>query len=515
MYLKNLGKPAKESGGIMVMFTKPWFVIGIVVVCFAILTPKIFLPLFRQITGIGKPNEPANQNDFHNMPPHLRMRNSRIPPRDNLESDRDYARPGAGPQFGRSGPGPGHNTYSTPQSGSSSKSILTFLLPVYAVGIGLYMIYTLFKVFNKDEKKEKEESDYEDNQPVTYKFRERNNLDNNFVWDANEGEFKFRSNHFQRSEESEDEANNYERYKDLDPDYVEYLKERRRAQRAEKRKLTALTSKTATQITKNTDIPLSSNIGLTSITNTNVLMNDTLERMKYQLNKINNELHGIEKRGNPFEDPEIESLRLQLSQTELQMAKIMSIVSTVSSTVTGKKSDLASSDLDDENEYNRNGDEFNDDDSNQMDEDDEENMINEYELMRIQQQKQQQQIEIENLGASSARRRRKKKNKNKSNPNQINGNHAEIDDEQKQCVSTSLSSSSVSLHNISDSSHAQNANQKTTGKTTSQGSKQNQTNNNVNSNLTNTTNNNNNITNSNNQSQSSKNKKKKSKKKNK
>jgi hypothetical protein len=59
------------------------------------------------------------------------------------------------------------------------------------------MIYTLFKVFNKDEKKEKEESDYEDNQPVTYKFRERNNLDNNFVWDANEGEFKFRSNHFQ------------------------------------------------------------------------------------------------------------------------------------------------------------------------------------------------------------------------------------------------------------------------------------------------------------------------------
>jgi hypothetical protein len=508
MYLKNLGKPPKENTGIMVMFTKPWFVIGIVIVCFAILTPKIFLPLFRQITGIGKTNDPVNQNDFNNMPPHLRMRNSRIPPRESLETDRDYSRPGVGPQFGRAGPGPSHSTH---QSGSSSKSILTFLLPVYAVGIGLYMVYTLFKVFNKDEKKEKEESDYEDNQPVTYKFRERNNMDSNFVWDANEGEFKFKSNHFQRSEESEDEANNYERYKDLDPDYVEYLKERRRAQRAEKRKMTALASKTATQITKDTDIPLTSNIGLTSITNTNVLMNDTLERMKYQLNKINNELHDIEKRGNPFEDPEIESLRLQLSQTELQMAKIMSIVSTVSSTVTGKKGDLASSDLDDDNEYNRNGDEFNDDDSNQMAEEDDEIMINEYELLKIHQQQQQQKQQIENLGPSTARRRRKKKNKNKSNNNQINGNHVELDDEAKRCPSSSLSSSSASIHNNSDSSLAYNISKPMNGKTVSQpSSKQQLSNQTYNNNGTN-----NNIINSNNQNQSSKSKKKKSKKKNK
>lgn len=341
MYLKNIGKPKENPSGFMMMFTKPWFVIGIVVACFAILTPKIFLPLFRQLFGFGRSNQENENADLYNMqkmPPHLKMRHAHISPRksgDSLESD--YSRPGPNPQFGRSGPGPGSVSH---QSGSSSKSLLTYLLPVYAIGIGVYMVYTLFKVFHKngDNKKDKEDSDYEDNQPTTLKFRERNNNDPNFVWDANNGEFKMKtSHHFPRSEESEDEANNYERYKNLDPDYVAYLKERRRMKRDEQKKKSALAAKTASPFDKTSEIPLTSNTGLTSITNTNVLMNDTLERMKYQLNKINSQLMDIEQKGNPFEDPELEGLRLQLSQTELQMAKIMTIVNSVSGSA-GKKS---------------------------------------------------------------------------------------------------------------------------------------------------------------------------------
>jgi hypothetical protein len=270
MYLKNIVKHKEpNNSGIMVIFTKPWFVIGIVVTCFAILTPKIFIPLFKQIFGLNKPAQDPN-NDFYmdKMPPHLRMRHSRITPPRSSDGD-EFSRSGPGPQFGRSGPSAAPSY--TPQSGSSSKSMLSFLLPVYAVGIGFYMIYTLFKVFNKneDEKKGKDEdSDYDDNKAVGLKFRERNS-DPSFIWDANNGEFKYKTKsdcHFPRSEESEDEANDYERYKELDPEYVAYLKERRRLQRNEQRKANALITKTASPIDKENDtIPLSSNIGMNRI----------------------------------------------------------------------------------------------------------------------------------------------------------------------------------------------------------------------------------------------------------
>jgi hypothetical protein len=188
------------------------------------------------------------------------------------------------------------------------------------------MCYTLFKVFKKDEKKDedtqnREDSDYES----SLKYKKP---------------FKFREtdNHYQinkRSEETEDELNDYERYKGLDPDYLAYLKESRRI----KREKNLLLSKKAIQLEEGTEVALTSNTGLTSITNTNVLMNDTLERMKYSLNKINNQLIEVERKGNPMEDPELESLRLQLTQTELQMAKIMSIVNSVSAVIDTQNND--------------------------------------------------------------------------------------------------------------------------------------------------------------------------------
>lgn len=129
-------------------YTQPWFVVGIVLTCFAVLTPKIFVPLFRQLIGI-KNTEPSSNNFDRLPPPHLRTRY--MPNQSPNE---------APTQFGR--PNPLYNPQ-TQGSSSSGKSILTFFLPVYAIGIGLYMLYTLYKVFNNKDKKDKddEESDYD------------------------------------------------------------------------------------------------------------------------------------------------------------------------------------------------------------------------------------------------------------------------------------------------------------------------------------------------------------------
>jgi hypothetical protein len=316
-------KDERSNNGLSV-FTKPWFVLAVVVVCFAILTPKIFLPIFKQLLGFGAKENSENFNNVDRIPP--RMRQGPSP------ADSNHPKP----QFGRPGPMP----HTTQQSASSSKSFLNFLLPIYAVGIGLYMIYTLFKVFQKDEKKNEneEESDYEPSQTNTAKFKQRN-FQPNVNWDASDGRFKFAPNgyHFPRSEESEDELNDYEAYRNLDPDYVSYLKKLRREKRkqASQQKLNSksIESPNLVDLGKADEIPLTPNIGLTSITNTNVLMNDTLERMKHTLNKINSQLSSFEKKGKPLDDPELDMLRLQFSQTEQQMSKIINIMNKFSTTI--------------------------------------------------------------------------------------------------------------------------------------------------------------------------------------
>lgn len=296
-------------------YTQPWFVIGIVLTCFAVLTPKIFVPIFHQVIGT-KNIEPISNNNDRLPPPHLR---SRYMPNHN---------PNDGPQqFGR--PNPLYNPQ-TQGSSSSGKSILTFFLPVYAIGIGLYMLYTLYKVFNKKDQKDNqdEDSDYDSSKNVMYDFNERN-YGANYNWNADSIDFKAKKTNFCRSEETEDELNNYEKYNNLDPDYVNHLKDLRRKKRIEARK-TALHSTKAVDITEKNQIPLTKNIGLSSVTNTNVLLNETLERMKYSLNKINKQIISAEKKGESLEDPDMDDLRLQLAQTEQQMAKIVQIISTVS-----------------------------------------------------------------------------------------------------------------------------------------------------------------------------------------
>ena len=216
-----MGKKSVSKKSVSVL-TNPWFVVIVIVGCFAILTPKIFLPLLKQLTGVGKSDTSQAGHGDDRLPPNMRMH----PPAPSMHQEPgEYSR--AGPQFGRPSP-----TSYTHQSGSSvSKSFLSFLLPVYAIGIGCYMVYTLCKVFHKkeDEKTDKqEESESEDTKTSKFKFKEKSNV----CWDANDGEFKY-IDPTVISANSEDSEAEFERYKDLDPDYVEFLRERRRSKRNE------------------------------------------------------------------------------------------------------------------------------------------------------------------------------------------------------------------------------------------------------------------------------------------
>ena len=164
--LKKASQTKGQAEKPLSIFARPWFVIALVVTCFAILTPKIFLPLLRQFFGFGASSstssttfEESTGENF--MPPNLRNRpgagpsagsssssgSSKMPYHDTSSSNTgpgDFPRSSSGPQFGRQS-----YTPSTTTQGSSKSSVLSYLLPVYAIGIGVYMIYTLCKVFNK------------------------------------------------------------------------------------------------------------------------------------------------------------------------------------------------------------------------------------------------------------------------------------------------------------------------------------------------------------------------------
>lgn len=186
------------------------------------------------------------------------------------------------------------------------------------------------KVFNKNEKKDDEEESSDEEHELrtrTVRFKENNFVSSNLSWDAVNGEFKMKrtDGHFVKTQESEDEMDDYASYRNLDADYVAYLKRLRREKRREKNNDEKCDDESEPVPA---DVPLTPNIGLASVTNTNVLVNDTLERMKHSLNKINSQL--IDKKGTAFEGQELEDLHLQLSQTEYQMAKILQIVNTAS-----------------------------------------------------------------------------------------------------------------------------------------------------------------------------------------
>ena len=360
MRIKSSRADKQPKGFVMSILSNPWIVLAVVFAALVVLLSRILVPLTRQIFG-GGGGRSSGESDT--IPPHLRMRR----PTGGDEAP-SHSRPT--PHFGR-GAGAGPGMAAATGATGSSKSLFTYILPVYAVGIGIYMIYTLYKVMNKKATDgsgvggdgDTVESDYEDYRKTgkksrRVKFQERANglirplgkraatrtrrvrPDDDYEHDVGED--------FEEEEEDEDEA---------DEEEVEKSKSKSKLQR----------KKTTTTRRRDRDydedeaaeeeeeelndddgecegervIPLSNNTGLTSITNTNVLMNETLDRMKYQLNKINSKLTTMEQKSNPLDDPELECLRLQLTQTELQMAKILNIVNSVSSTIQTEKKKLS------------------------------------------------------------------------------------------------------------------------------------------------------------------------------
>ena len=227
--------------------------------------------------------------------------------------------------------------------------------------------------------------------PRTVRFKENDFITSNLAWDAVNGEFKMKRGdaHFAKSEESEDELNDYANYRNLDPDYVRYLKEIRRAKRRSQQQQQKQQQQQQQQYRRSQEqtveeedeyeeeeeveeeeaipapIPLTPNIGITSITNTNVLMNDTLERMKHSLNRINSQI--MEKKGAGLEGEELEDLHFQLAQTEYQMAKILKIVNSAADSFNA--SILSPPPLPPSAIYQRNGQNYDDDSESEEDED--------------------------------------------------------------------------------------------------------------------------------------------------
>ncbi len=234
-----MSRSEEAPTGAMGVVTRPWFVLAIVVTCFGILTPKIFIPLFRQMLGLTQllQDQQTGEASSRDRFPPPSMRSPRSSP------DIHHRSAPHSPQHAA-----GANTHGSTTGGSSSKSMLNLMLPVYAVAIGLYMFYVLFKVFNG--KKEEDDtnliaqindSDFDESirKSSRMKFKEKkfelNPMNvfkadaDKFMFDPANSEFrvkqKFHKSHQSskkssppvaniraRSEESEDEMNDYARY---------------------------------------------------------------------------------------------------------------------------------------------------------------------------------------------------------------------------------------------------------------------------------------------------------------
>ena len=135
-------KKSKEPAGFGGLSnTKIMAIFAIIVACFATLYPRFFHPLFF---GGGQESKPRQSFDaYDDLPPSARARMGGM--------DRDR---GGGPGMGGGprGPHPGMR-YSGGDSkresgggGGGRGGMVSTILPVYAVGIVCYLVYTLFKV---------------------------------------------------------------------------------------------------------------------------------------------------------------------------------------------------------------------------------------------------------------------------------------------------------------------------------------------------------------------------------
>ncbi|XP_074662058.1 uncharacterized protein LOC141914695 [Tubulanus polymorphus] len=117
--------------------------------CFAVLYPKIFHPMILQIFGFGFKSKSKNLHDDGLHP--------RLHPRERMNSPKaspPYARPGVHPGMRAAAEMRKQAAAAQVQQGSG-RGMIGYMLPLYAVGIIVYLVYTMSKVFVKSDSDKK------------------------------------------------------------------------------------------------------------------------------------------------------------------------------------------------------------------------------------------------------------------------------------------------------------------------------------------------------------------------
>lgn len=139
----------------------------IILGCFCFLYPKLIHPVILTVFGLAPKEAPKANNEFPG-PQHMRD-GPPVHPGHHPHDARGV--PGDMRQHMRGGPHPGmraaaaENARQQQTKGSGRGGMMGVILPMYAVGIVVYLIYTLMKVFNKKDKKERDRDPQRDVSP--------------------------------------------------------------------------------------------------------------------------------------------------------------------------------------------------------------------------------------------------------------------------------------------------------------------------------------------------------------
>ncbi|CAF3389619.1 unnamed protein product [Rotaria sp. Silwood1] len=265
----------------MSLLTRPSVVFAIVFGCFAVLVPRVFLPLFRSKPSVSPSH---NVDERFRRPPPAMARNEHGDNIEHIPGTPPHMR-GAHPSMRMHHPG-ANSQQQTSSDPSSSKSIVTLALPMYTVGIGVFFIYTCCKYWSKKDSDEKK--------------RKKRYLNTDLRWNSEKRKHQYDI----LDKDSEEEDNKEDLYAGLDPDYIEFLK-------AKKQK--ALEAEQA-------------------MTSEQRQMHYALEEMKKSLSFISSKLVTKENRDS-LDNKEITQLQERLASTEAQMCKILTALDMASEKV--------------------------------------------------------------------------------------------------------------------------------------------------------------------------------------
>ncbi|CAD5113159.1 unnamed protein product [Dimorphilus gyrociliatus] len=127
-------------------------VFAVIVGCFAVLYPKIFHPMLMHALGMES-KKSASDPFLNRVPPHLRRPTTNS--RGGMD-DQTVRHMKAGVHPGMRAAAEMHKQTASQGGGGGGKGLMSIVLPLYAVGIVIYLIYTLSKVFGKKDVRDTE-----------------------------------------------------------------------------------------------------------------------------------------------------------------------------------------------------------------------------------------------------------------------------------------------------------------------------------------------------------------------